>query len=84
MEYVRTLEMADYHFSFLFHSISNTNSNNKIINQLDLIDGLKDLLIIDDLSFESIPNTLPADLDTTLGIDQLVAKLRCAAARKTR
>ena len=61
---------------------NNSNDNKKIINQLDLPDGLKDLLIKHDMSLESILNTSPADIATTLRIDQHVAELICAAAKK--
>lgn len=54
-----------------------------IINQLDIADGLKELLITHNLlSLESILTMSSSDLANTLGIDQQVAEIICVAAKK--
>jgi hypothetical protein len=60
----------------------NPDDSINIINQLDIADGLKDLIINHDLSLETILNTSTDDLARILGIDQQVVELICAAAKK--
>jgi hypothetical protein len=54
-----------------------------IIKQLDIAEGLKELLITHNLlSLESILNMSPADLANTLGIDQHVCEIIRIAVKK--
>jgi len=46
-----------------------------LINQLDIADGLKELLISSGFTLKSLLNTSAPDLAKMLGIDQYVAKL---------
>ena len=65
------------------NNISNDNSNNNLVNQLDIADGLKELLIDKGLvSLESILNTSSSDLANTLGIDQYIAEIIRIATNK--
>ena len=45
------------------------------INQLDIADGLKELLMSSGFTLKSLLNTSEADFAKILGIDQYVAKL---------
>ena len=58
------------------------NSNKTIISQLDIADGLKELLIHHDLSLDSILNTSSTDLARILNIDQQVAEIIVVSAKK--
>ena len=59
------------------------SKNNIAVNQLDIADGLKELLITHNLlSLESILKLSPADLASILGIDQHVGEIISAAAKK--
>jgi len=53
-----------------------------LINQLDIADGLKRLLIISDFTIESLLNTSVSDFAKILGIDEYVAKLLVDAINK--
>jgi len=53
-----------------------------LINQLDIADGLKRLLIISDFTIESLLNTSASDFAKILGIDEYVAKLLVDAINK--
>jgi N-acetylglucosamine-6-phosphate deacetylase len=58
------------------------SKNNIAVNQLDIADGLKELLITHNLlSLESILK-LSSDLASILGIDQHVGEIISAAAKK--
>ncbi len=54
-----------------------------LINQLDIADGLKELLIGAGLTLKSLLNTSAADFAKILGIDQYVAKLITYAISKS-
>jgi hypothetical protein len=57
--------------------------NNITVSQLDIPDGLKELLITHNLiSLESILKMSSADLANILGIDQHVGEIISAAAKK--
>jgi hypothetical protein len=57
--------------------------NDITVSQLDIPDGLKELLITHNLlSLESILKMSPADLASILGIDQHVGEIISAAAKK--
>lgn len=58
------------------------NSNKTIISQLDIADGLKELLLHHDLSLDSILNTSSTDLARILNIDQQVAEIIVISAKK--
>jgi hypothetical protein len=59
------------------------SKNNITVSQLDIPDGLKELLITHNLlSLESILKMSPADLASILGIDQHVGEIISAAAKK--
>ena len=59
------------------------SKNNIAVNQLDIADGLKELLITHNLlSLESILKMSSADLASILGIDQHVGEIISAAAKK--
>jgi hypothetical protein len=53
-----------------------------LINQLDIADGLKGLLISSDFTIESLSNTSASDFAKILGIDEYVAKLLVDAINK--
>ena len=53
-----------------------------LINQLDIADGLKRLLMISDFTIESLLNTSASDFAKILGIDEYVAKLLTDAINK--
>src|SRR4051812_29340019 len=59
------------------------SKNNITVSQLDIPNGLKELLITHNLlSLESILKMSPADLASILGIDQHVGEIISAAAKK--
>jgi hypothetical protein len=53
-----------------------------LINQLDIADGLKELLLSSSFTLKSLLNTSVSDLAKTLGIDEHVAKLVSDAVTK--
>ena len=53
-----------------------------LINQLDIADGLKELLISSGFTLKSLLNTSAPDLAKILGIDEYVAKLISDAVTK--
>ena len=53
-----------------------------LINQLDIADGLKGLLISCDFTLKSLQNTSASDFAKILGIDEYVAKLLTDAIEK--
>lgn len=53
-----------------------------LINQLDIADGLKELLISSRFTLKSLLNTSEADFAKILGIDRYVAKLISDAVNK--
>ncbi|MGA9154959.1 MAG: hypothetical protein WBZ36_30615 [Candidatus Nitrosopolaris sp.] len=52
------------------------------INQLDIADGLKELLLSSSFTLKSLQNASVSDLAKTLGIDEYVAKLVSDAVNK--
>ena len=59
------------------------SKNNIAVNQLEIADGLKELLITHNLlSLESILKMSSADLASILGIDQHIGEIISAAAKK--
>ena len=53
-----------------------------LINQLDIADGLKELLLSTSFTLKSLQNASVSDLAKTLGIDEYVAKLVSDAVNK--
>ena len=53
-----------------------------LINQLDIADGLKELLLNSGFTLKSLLNVSVSDLAKTLGIDEHVAKLVSDAVNK--
>ena len=53
-----------------------------LINQLDIADGLKELLLSSSFTLKSLQNSSVSDLSKTLGIDEDVAKLVRDAVNK--
>jgi len=53
-----------------------------LINQLDIADGLKELLLSSCFTLKSLLNASVSDLAKTLGIDEHVAKLVSDALNK--
>jgi Na+/glutamate symporter len=53
-----------------------------LINQLDIADGLKELLLSSSFTLKSLQNASVSDLAKTLGIDEHVAKLVSDAVNK--
>jgi hypothetical protein len=53
-----------------------------LINQLEIADGLKHLLLTRDFSLKSLLNTSVSDLAKTLGIDEYVAKIVSSAVKE--
>jgi hypothetical protein len=56
------------------------NDDTNIINQLDIAEGLKDILFIHGFNLESLLIMRPHDLAEMLGIDVYVAKIIIGAA----
>jgi hypothetical protein len=53
-----------------------------LINQLEIADGLKELLLSSSFTLKSLLNATVSDLAKTLGIDEHVAKLVSDAVNK--
>ena len=51
------------------------NIDDEVVNQLDIADGLKDMLVRRGFKLESLLSMRPGDLAETLGIDEYVAKI---------
>jgi hypothetical protein len=78
-----TSTYSDSTISFLDNGIRYNNNNNhkSTIHQLDLAEGLIQLLVENNFTLKSLLNTSPSELSKTLGIDQEVATLICKAAK---
>jgi len=66
------------------NSSSNTitdDNNSNTINELDIADGLKHILISHGVTVEALLNTSPTMIATMLGIDQYVANIIQKAAK---
>jgi len=57
------------------------DNNSNIINELDIADGLKHILISHGVTVEALLNTSPMMIATMLGIDQYVANIIQKAAK---
>ncbi|MFL6322870.1 MAG: hypothetical protein ACJ702_01985 [Nitrososphaeraceae archaeon] len=78
-----TSTYGDSAVSFLYNE-ANYNNDNSTVNDLDLAQGLIDLLIENNFTLESLINTSVLELAKTLGIDQDVAAIICTAANRKR
>jgi hypothetical protein len=78
-----TSTYSDSTISFLDNGIRYNNNNNhkSTIQELDLAQGLIQLLVENNFTLKSLLNTSPSELSKTLGIDQEVATLICKAAK---
>jgi hypothetical protein len=56
-------------------SLTNNNNNNGIFDQLDIAEGLKELLIANSFTLELLQSISSNDLAQILGIDEYVAKI---------
>jgi hypothetical protein len=56
------------------------DSDDNMINHLDIAEGLKDILLIHSFDLESLLIIWPHDLAEILGIDEYVAKIIISAA----
>jgi len=68
-----------------FNNNTRSNNNNnytKAMQDLDLAQGLIELLIENNFTTETLRNTSSSELSKILGIDQEVAGIICAAANK--
>ena len=57
------------------------DNNSNTINELDIADGLKHILISHGVTVEALLNTSPMMIATMLGIDQCVANIIQKAAK---
>ena len=74
-----TSTYSDSTISFLDNGIRYNNNNNNhksTIRQLDLAQGLIQLLVENNFTLNSLLNTSPSELSKTLGIDQEVASMQ--------
>jgi len=79
-----TSTYSDSAVSFLQNDKSRSNDNNdeSRIHELDLPQGLIELLVENNFTLESILNASSSELSKTLGIDHEIAAIICAAANK--
>ena len=70
----------DSSISFVYYS--NNDDCKSTIHDLDLPQGLIELLVENNFTLESLLNSSSSELSKTLGIDQEVATLICKAANK--
>ena len=69
-------------FSYKKSQEQSANKNYNTIHDLELAHGLIDLLIKNKYTLPSLMSTDPSELPDVLAIDQEVAKIICAAAKK--
>jgi hypothetical protein len=75
-----TSTYSDSAVSFLYNE-TNNNNDSISLNELDLAQGLIELLIENNFTLKSLLNTSSSELSKTLGIDQEVATLICKTAK---
>jgi hypothetical protein len=71
----------DSDIGFLY-DINNNDGHKSTIHDLDLAQGLIELLVENNFTLKSLLNASSSELSKTLGIDQEVATLICKAANK--
>ena len=74
----------DSGISFVYDINNNNNDCKSTIHDLDLAQGLIDLLVENNFTLESLLTASSSELSKTLGIDQEVATLTCKQRQKTR
>jgi hypothetical protein len=75
-----TSTYSDSAVRFLYNETNNINDSSSL-NDLDLAQGLIQLLIENNVTLKSLLNTSSSELSKTLGVDQEVATLICKAAK---
>ena len=75
-------DMDEHVVSAVLSGIKEKLEVTDLINQLDIADGLKELLLSSSLTLKSLPSASVSDLAKTLGIDEHVAKLVSDAVNK--
>jgi hypothetical protein len=75
-----TSTYSDSAVRFLY-SETNNNNDSSSLNDLDLAQGLIQLLVENNFTLKSLLNTSTSELSKTLGIDEEVATLICKAAK---
>ena len=73
---------VDLHYPIALQSIKEKLIAADIINQLDLADGLKELLISNGFTLRLVLKTSTSELAKIFGIDEYIAKLVSDAAKK--
>lgn len=68
-------KMDQYRSSSMLSDIKERLAVTNLITQLDIADGLKELLINSGITLESLLNASASDFARILGIDEYVAKL---------
>jgi hypothetical protein len=76
-EHQLTSTYSDSAVRFLY----NKTNNSSLLNDLDLAQGLIELLVENNFTLKSLLNTSSSELSKALGIDQEVATLICKAAK---
>jgi hypothetical protein len=71
-----------YSDSLVSSLYNNNNKHTNTLQDLDLAQGLIQLLIRNNFTVDSLRNTSSSELSKTLGIDQEVTAIMCAAANK--
>ena len=74
----------DSGISFVYDINNNNDDCKSTIHDLDLAQGLIDLLVENNFTLESLLTASSSELSKTLGIDQEVATLICKAAAKNK
>ena len=74
----------DSGISFVYDINNNNNDCKSTTHDLDLAQGLIDLLVENNFTLESLLTASSSELSKTLGIDQEVATLICKAAAKNK
>ena len=60
------------------------DNNRNTINNLDIAEGLKDMLVSNSIKLDSLLIIQPHDLSKMLGIDEYVAKIILSAVRNAK
>lgn len=82
MDIIAAENKVDLHYSIALKSIRDKLIAADIINQLDLAEGLKELLINNGFTLRLLLKTPTSELAKILGIDEYIAKLVSDAVKK--
>ena len=74
----------DEHASLALNGIKEKLLVTDLIKEMDIADGLKELLISSGFTLKSLINTSASEFANILGIDQYVAKILSDAVNKTK